>query len=339
MSQQKPGYFASLIDGVGVAWNRFWYTPTDPLPLGIMRIGAGAIALYLHATLSPDLVAFFGKGGLLDKVEVSSMRPAYTQWFCFLDYLQSPSELWLGHLIAGVILVLFTIGFYSRITSVLSLYVVLCYMHRGPMITAQAEVILSMMLLYLCLGPCGRCLSVDAWRARRGKVQVESMSSWGANVALRLLQVHVSLIYLMMAAAKLKGGDFGPVWWSGDAMWFLIARPESRLVDLTFLHAYPFVVNLWTHAVVAFELAFGLMIWNRLWRPLLLGVSLLMWGSLALVTGLIPFCLLMTLAGVAFVPGATLRGYFGRSTTSPMSSADTSTPESQRRVTVALRQS
>ncbi|MGE0609907.1 MAG: hypothetical protein AB7O62_22645, partial [Pirellulales bacterium] len=99
-------------------------------------------------------------------------------------------------------------------------------------------------------------------------------------------------------------------------------------------HEHPFIVNLWTHAVVAFELAFGLLIWNRLWRPMLLGLSLLMWCSLALVTGLVPFCFLMILAGVAYVPGEVLGGWFSRR---DASNANTAAPsaEEKRRVRVA----
>ena len=39
-------------------------------------------------------------------------------------------------------------------------------------------------------------------------------------------------------------------------MWWLIARPESRLVDLTWLYPTPKLIDLWTHAIVLFELGF-----------------------------------------------------------------------------------
>ena len=56
-------------------------------------------------------------------------------------------------------------------------------------------------------------------------------------------------------------------------MWWLIARPESRLVDFTWLHTTPKVIDFWTHAVVFFELTFPILIWIPLARPLLLGAG------------------------------------------------------------------
>ena len=83
---------------------------------------------------------------------------------------------------------------------------------------------------------------------------------------------------------------------------WLIARPESALVDLRWLHEYPYVINAWTTAIFAFEPIFAVLIWNRTARPLLIGLSAIIWTGTALITGLVPFCLAMFVAGLAFVP-------------------------------------
>jgi hypothetical protein len=90
-------------------------------------------------------------------------------------------------------------------------------------------------------------------------------------------------------------------------MWWVIARPDSPWVDLTWLRDRPFVLNAWTHAIVVFELAFPVLIWNRLTRPLLLCIAPLMWGSLAPVSGIAPFCLAMLIGNLAFFPPEVLR--------------------------------
>ena len=109
----------------------------------------------------------------------------------------------------------------------------------------------------------------------------------------------------MVATVKIAGST----WWQGSALWWLITRTEQRLVDLTWLHAYPFAVEFWTHAIVLFELVFALLIWNRTARPLLLGLSGLMWLSLALVTGKVVFCALLFVAGLAFVSPDAMRAF------------------------------
>jgi len=43
------------------AWNRFWFRPTSPVGLGLIRILAGSIALYVHLAYTVDLQEFFGE--------------------------------------------------------------------------------------------------------------------------------------------------------------------------------------------------------------------------------------------------------------------------------------
>ena len=128
----------------------------------------------------------------------------------------------------------------------------------------------------------------------------------------RLIQIHVSLIYFLMAMAKLKS----PVWWMGTAVWGLLAKPESRLIYVPWL-ANPeppavYVLNAWTLAIVIFELCFAFLIWNRLARPLLLGLALPIWIGTALLTGMTSWVLMMLVANLAFVSPAALRACLAR---------------------------
>jgi hypothetical protein len=213
---------------------------------------------------------------------------------------------------------MFTLGLWTRITSVLALMVVLSYIHRAPMLTAELEPILVLVMAYVCLGSLffgsgPAPLSLDRWRARRNETTAASEArrrdpladrSLAATIAVRLVQVHISVVYLMMGLAKLaepSTSEEPGVWWLGDGIWWLIAKPDGPLVDFTALHDNIYVLNAWTHSIVLFEIAFGILIWNRLARPLLLALAVPMWISLALVTGLVPFCLMMLIANLAFV--------------------------------------
>src|SRR5688500_10463044 len=100
-------------------------------------------------------------------------------------------------------------------------------------------------------------------------------------MSLRLIQLHLAAFVAMMALAKLNGD----AWWDGEAIWHLLARPRSRPLDLSALHGHELLVNFWTHAVVYFELAFPILIWNRLARPILLALGTIVWFTLALATG------------------------------------------------------
>src|SRR5205823_1114818 len=135
------------------------------------------------------------------------------------------------------VLGLFTAGCFTRLTSILSLVVFLSYVHRGPMLTAQVEPIVAFVLFYLCLGPAGRSFSVDGWlAARRGAaasplvpatvarrgvaanqapVEPPFPGSVAATISVRLIQVHLTVVYAMMGIGKLAG----EAWWNGLGMW------------------------------------------------------------------------------------------------------------------------
>ncbi|MCH2124087.1 MAG: hypothetical protein MK165_04810 [Pirellulaceae bacterium] len=319
-------YFNQLIGAVGSTWNRFWFTSSDPLTLCVIRILTGIVAIIYHLSHSWDLTRWFGLHGLLPIDTVHRLTGAandsvFDQQFVvahisLLNQFDDVANLWTVHIFGLAILLAFTLGLWTRITTILSLTVILTYIHRAPMITGHVEPILSMLLLYLCIAPCGTYLSLDRIRARKKQsVTTEIPSSISATVSMRFIQVHLAALYFIMALSKLAGDT----WWAGEAVWWLIARSETRLIDLTFLSDLPayYVVNAWTHLIVFFELSFALLVWYRIARPLLLGIALLMWTTLALLTGALLFCLAMMVANLVFVQSTTWRRYLNNPLDSP----------------------
>jgi hypothetical protein len=306
-------YLSDLAERFGLGWNTFWYTPSDPFALGLIRLLAGLMSLYVVGSYSYDLLVFFGPEGILPPSLVTEMRDLNEVRFSYLDYFTQPSELYAVHAIGLVILAMFTVGLWTRVTSVLAWLVVLSYIQRAPMLTAQVEPILVFVMLYLCLGPAGKALSIDAWLAKRKSSSADVNAPqryFSATVATRLIQVHLSVVYLMMGISKLAGVEDVPemTWWRGDAVWWMVVRPDTRLIDLSRLLAgHSYLINAWTHAIVLFELGFAIFVWNRLARPLLLALAIPMWLSLALITGLLPFALMMLIANLAFFSPEFLR--------------------------------
>jgi hypothetical protein len=304
-------YFRTLVGRFGSGWNRFWFTPSDPITLGVIRLLTALVALGLYLTYWPDLQRFFGPNGLLSRDAMLALR-GNVPVFSLFDYAQSASALTAMYWAGAVALVLMLVGLFTRLTSILALVAVLSLIHRGPVLVRPVDDIVAMLMFYLCIGPCGATLSLDSLLfGRRGSDQpvgllpsllVPRLSTAG-TVSLRLMQVHLTAIYAAMALAKLKGAP----WWDGSAVWGLIARPESRVLDLRALGtpSWTYVINIWTLAIVGFELCFALLIWNRLARPLLLAIALPMWLLTALVSGRISFGIMMLVANLAFIsPGA-----------------------------------
>ena len=309
-------YFSRLSQRVGQAWNRFWFTPCDPFTLSVLRVLTAGVALALYLSYIPDLEQWFGPDGMLSENSMLRLRGTVPV-FSIFDFANTSTSLWVFFWLGAAALAMFLVGLFTRVTGILALVAVLSLIHRGPVLARPVDDIVAMMMFYLCLGPSGAALSIDAWWSRRKSPDAEHVAvappaSWGAAVVTRLIQIHVSLIYFLMAMAKLKS----PVWWMGTAVWGLLAKPESRLIYVPWL-ANPeppavYVLNAWTLAIVLFELCFAFLIWNRLARPLLLSLALPIWIGTALLTGMTSWVLMMLVANLAFVSPAALRACLAR---------------------------
>jgi len=268
-----------------------------------------AAALHL-ADLASGLITWYAQDGLLPPATVHRLLELTTgdaeYHLSYLNLIGDAGELRIMHGAAIVAALCFAAGLFTRASGVLTLMAVLSYVHRAPQIAGHLEPLLSFLLFYLCLAPSGACLSLD--RRLFGSKSSAAMILGGrgepsmiANVALRLIQVHLAMFYAMMGLTKL----YGDAWWDGNAMWLLIAQTESRPLDLTGLRSAgrlgEYLLNFWTHTIVYFELAFPVLIWSRVARPLLLALSVLVWLSLIIATGQLLFGLTMMAAGMAYI--------------------------------------
>lgn len=313
-------YFQDLVRAWGEGWNRFWYTPSPTAALGLMRLLAGLLALYNLATYTPDLQRFFGPQGMLPVATVQQLNGApeptsrhrpelirpRIRW-SYLDYMDTPGLLWTAHAASMLVTAAFACGLWTRVSGWLTLGATLSYFHRAPLVTSEFEPVLAFVLFYLALGPSGASWSIDRWlvgrRTKRSAIQqvAPHTACWSATVVTRLLQLHYALVCLMMAFGQLYSLE-SDAWLNGSAMWFISVRPESALVDFTWLRGHVYTVNFWTHAVVLYELAAPLLLWVRRARPLLLALSAVHWLLLALASGLEAFAAAMFVASLAFLP-------------------------------------
>ena len=72
----EAGFFSRLVRN----WNNFWFRPSDPSTLGLMRILAGIGIVYVHLAYTNDLQNFFGKDAWINKDLADQYRrenPAY----------------------------------------------------------------------------------------------------------------------------------------------------------------------------------------------------------------------------------------------------------------------
>jgi hypothetical protein len=290
-----PGYFKSFIPRVVNGWNEFWYTPVDPTSLGAIRILTGLMLLYTHAVWGLALHDFFGPDGwisrdLVDIVEQDQI--AFSFW-----WLVPPRWLWPAYVLAMLILALFTAGLWTRITAILSFLIVVSFVNRVPEALFGLDKINVILTLYLAIGPSGRALSLDRFFARRRGAPPPAPSA-SANFALRLIQVHMCIIYFIAGISKLQGAP----WWNGEAMWMAFGNLEYQSADMTWVAWHPWFVNFLTHMTVLWELSFCVFVWIPLLRPLMLASAVVLHVGIGATLGIWTFSLVMLIGCASFLP-------------------------------------
>ena len=292
------GYFRDLYRGAIVGWNRFWFSPTDPATLGLIRIFAGAMLFYTHLVWSLDLPGFFGRHGWLSRSTIASLpEDGLLKWSWFY-WIESPALLWAVHIAALIIFALFTIGLWSRVMSVLAFLATISYINRASLAQFGLDDTNAMLAMYLMVGPSGAAYSVDRWLKRHragGQLAIEPRI--GANIAIRLLQVHMCVIYLFSGIGKIQGEN----WWNGNAILMAVANQEYQSLDVTWLIHYRWLAALLAHLTVFWEASYCVLVWPRLTRPIVLAIAVGIHLGIGAFLGMWTFGLAMIIGNLAFV--------------------------------------
>ena len=294
--EAELGWLAAWAD----TWSRFWFTPTDPLPLAIIRIFTGAILTWSCLVWLMDTDAFFGTRGWLPPAEVWRMNDQPWQWSWYFSF-GSPTGI---RVLAGITLIaalLLTLGLATPLAAWIALLGLVSAANRAPLNTFGLDDMLGMLLVGLAIGPSGSRLSLD--RRLLAAEQGRGAVSARATVALRLIQVHLCVVYFFSGCGKL----FGVTWWEGVAIWGAAANGQYRTLDLTWLAAHPLTINAITLATLFWEVAYVALVWPRLTRRLFLAMAVAVHLGIGLTMGMMEFGLAMITANLAFVPAATWR--------------------------------
>lgn len=333
-------YVVKLLRTLVSGWSDFWFTAVDPATLGLMRICVGLVVLYIYGSTFLERSDLVGPHAWVDAQAIAELQQISAEaaadeaggegrWWGQSVWYYTTSDtaaslLYVGLLLAGVCL---TAGCFSRTANLLVLIGHLSFVHRSYVAWFGMDSILSMLLLYMLIGPSGSAYSLDRWFARRGKRRAtlaaasttaiaaqsraapdDSPPSWTANVSLRLIQLHMCVIYMCSGLAKLQG----ETWWDGTAVLRSLLGYELALLDLRWLGGFSDVQlewfsNLSVAATLVFEIGFAFLIWNRLLRPLLLVGAVALHLGIASLMGLIGFGVIMITGCLSFVAPTSIR--------------------------------
>ncbi len=175
-------------------------------------------------------------------------RPVWSFWWLVPDGLLRPA--WVACL---VVLALFTVGLWSRVTAVLAWVIVVSTARRAPAaLYGFDQINLDLAALPGRHGrerPGGLARPVPRpvpAAPPRAAPRRRNRASWtpspgvpepsvSANLALRLIQCHLVFIYCDGGPRQVPGAGLV----DGQRFWGIAAAGEFRLFDLTWLAAYP----------------------------------------------------------------------------------------------------
>ncbi len=281
----------SWLSEAAASWNRFWFVPQLPHTLAVIRILCGAMLVYVHGVWLSMIGDFFGPNSL---------------GRCF--YIQAAASIRLHRQLFDVQLEHDCDGD-SRSAGHSSLGHDGCRLvHAGRNATGlvhDLDGLPSANRRAVRTGP-GRDDAVDVsdaqpmWRcvqpgcAALGTVAAPRLAN---NIAMRLLQLHLCIIYLFGGLSKMRGD----LWWEGSAMWWSVVNYEYQSLDVTWLGRWPLLIALLTHVTLFWETFYAATIWPRLTRPFTLAMAVFVHGGIALALGMPTFGFMMIVANLVFV--------------------------------------
>jgi hypothetical protein len=308
------GWIAGYVE----AWDQFWFTPRLPHTLAVLRILTGAFLLYSHLVLASDLDSFLGDNAWINN---DTARALHDGTFgtsdaarSYLWAISNPLLIWLHHGVTIAISTAFLVGFMTRITAPLAWFLQIMYLHRLTGALFGFDQIITYATMYLMIAPCGSCFSVDArlrerWSEQRKSnrrlawLLPEAVPSVTANIATRLLQLHLCVIYLFGGLAKARGQS----WWDGTAVWYSVGNYEYQSIDMTWISRFPRIFTAMSHATMFWEIFYCAIVWPKRTRPIVLAIAVAVHGGIALFLGMMTFGMMMIVANGVFVEPETVR--------------------------------
>ncbi len=286
---------AAAPSGVIGSWVRFWFAPIDPIGLHALRVLGGLLFLFWLLPFAGQHQALFGLGGMFDATgyrEASHLPMLPRQLFGWSAvYLggTNPVALTAIYWLSVASVLLFTLGVAPRLTGVLTWVVAVSYT-ANPALAYDADPLLVMLAFYLMAGYLllGQRTAGRSWAARLlgpkgtwlfGRSADAPRESVGANLALRLFQVHFAIEMVASGLHKLQIKE----WWNGTAPWFYLNPPlQTTAAGLRayarYGESYLALFSLVAYLVLAWQIGFPAFAWRRgVGRVVLLGGAALAW--------------------------------------------------------------
>lgn len=295
LSARVIGWFRDF----GRDWSVFWFEADASARIRLFRPVISLLLLAFFLIRTFDLELLYSNQGLFPVEVLKEVMPIGRP--SLLVLFSATPALWAFHIFFLICLVAMAIGFWPRLFSAMAYVIHVSFIHRNLGSVYGVDFIATFYFAYLALmreHREGEPPADSLWRRLDRDIR---------SIGFRLAQIQLCIIYLYSGIGKLKGSH----WWSGEAVWDVLANVQLARWDFSWVSHFPALVALATYVTLAWEIYFSVTVWvPRLRYPTLIGGIFLHIG-IALGMNLVFFGSLMATVYILFLKEEDARSFLG----------------------------
>jgi hypothetical protein len=221
-----------------------------------LRIMLGATTLMMYALHFQQRAFLWGDRGVFPRDVNATFLALRNSWSVY--NIGSSETLHALIFVAGMIVTaLFTVGFMTRITSVLFFVFTFSLYTRNEILLDGGNNLLMLIAFFLMF------VDVSGRRIPSAATGAPAQNRYLAllhNLGVLAIIGQISILYFTSAWAKMMGH----MWQDGTAIYYVLRTAEFHLSPLTdFLIQNPLIVVVATYATIILQVGFPFMIWNK----------------------------------------------------------------------------
>jgi hypothetical protein len=270
----------------------FVAAPAYAKPLAALRIGLAAVLIVQALAIASHVLELFGPRGFVQWSLGEAMLFEGVPRIRWLAEALAPlgvSENFCVRAVfvlyvAGLSALLF--GWHTRAAAVTAWFTHLILMMSERSSLYGVDDFAHIVLFYCMWFPVGHFWSMDQQAGR-----VSGAPSFAARLSLRVLQIHLCIVYFSSGIEKLTAP--GHQWLTGEVIWKAAMLPEFQQFDMSLLADFPWLAKLVTWGTLAVELGYTFLVWPRFTRKFMVLNTIAMHVGIALTMGLVSFSAVM----------------------------------------------
>jgi hypothetical protein len=285
-------------------WNQLFFDKKPAEGIAIFRILLGLLTLFTFFQDVLRLEDFWGPNAI-QSVETGMKNYNFPILSIFQHFTMSYNLLYTFITVQFISLICFTLGYKTRIFSILSFILIVSFQQRNVNMLSSADLLLRILFMIVMFAPTANVFSLDSLIARiKGKPLPRDVSPW----AHRLIQIQIAVVYISTVIAKSKG----ITWLDGSAVYY-----STRLIDLTrfpvpFLLDWKWFLILSTWLTLITELSLGTLIFIKEFKKPLILIGIIFHLGIEYMMSIPTFEIIMIIGLLTMFDLEDYRNYLGQ---------------------------